>query len=56
MSKNNILKELFYNIECLKNQSNDIIKTLGENKNVSLYHNTFEKTITNLDKKYKEIK
>ena len=51
VSKNNILKELFYNIEYVKNQSNDIIKTIGERKVVSLGHNI----LINLDIKYKEI-
>ena len=52
ISKLNILKELFYNIEYVNNQSNDVIKTIGERKDISLCHNI----LINLDKKYKEIK
>ena len=52
ISKNNILKELFYNIEYVKNQSNDVIKIIREMKEESLSHNILIK----LDAKYREIK
>ena len=56
VSKNNISKNLFNKIEYVKNQSNDIIRTLGQSKHVSIHRNTFEKTITKLDKRYKDIR
>ena len=50
--ENNILKELIFNIEYAKNQSNDVIKIIGEMKIVSLGQNILIK----LDARYREIK
>ena len=56
VSKNNMLKELFNNIEYVKNQSNDIIRTLREIKSVLKNQNLLEKVMTNLGNRYREIR
>ena len=43
-----MLQELFYNIEYVKSQSSDIIKIIGQRKNVYLGHDL----LIDLDRKY----